>query len=210
MTNNDNAIAYVVDDDPAVRNSLYELIASTGRSAVCFESAEKFLDGFDRSRPGFLILDVRMPGMSGTQLHEKLLADDICLPVILFTGHGDIPMSVESIKRGAIDFLEKPCRPSQLREAITRAAAIAQDQHETAQQRKQLDNLLGQLSREERHVMEGIVAGNTNNKIASQLDVSVRTVQFRRTSLMNKLDVTDKTELIRIGNQLKSFSANTD
>ena len=210
MSRNDDIIAYVVDDDPALRKSLYELITTTGRRAVCFESAENFLEGFDRSKPGFLILDVRMPGMSGIQLHGKLLADNICLPVILFTGHGDIPMGVESMKRGAIDFLEKPCRPSQLREAITRAAAAAHNQHEVAQRRKRLDDLVGRLSREERHVMDGIVAGDTNSVIASRLDVSIRTIQFRRTSLMKKLNVTDKAELIRISDQLKRFAASTE
>jgi two-component system response regulator FixJ len=209
MSHNDNTIAYVVDDDHAVRKSLFESITAMGRRAVCFESAEQFLESFDRSKPGFLILDVCMPGMSGIQLHGKLLDDNISLPVILFTGHGDIPMGVESMKRGAIDFLEKPCRPSQLREAITRAAAVAQDQHEMAQRRKRLNDLLGQLSREVRHVMDGIVAGDTNSVIASRLDVSVRTVQFRRTSLMKKLNATDKTELIRISNQLKLVDAST-
>ena len=201
MANPNTPVVYVVDDDPAVRDSLRELLASTQHEVVCFDSAENFLRGFDASLPGCLILDVQMPRMSGIQLQEQLQSKGVRIPVIIFTGHGDVPMSVQAMKQGAIDFFEKPYRPKKLRDAVDHAMTLAAEWHQEKSQKHDLEELLSRLTLQERSVMDGIVAGKTNRQIALQLDVSLRTVQFRRTTLIKKLGVDGKEDLIQLANK---------
>ncbi len=193
MANPDTPVVYVVDDNPVVRESLRELFASTEHQVVCFDSVEHFLRGFDTSLLGCLILDVRMPGMSGIQLQEQLQSKGIRISVIIFTGHSDVPMSVPAMKQGAIDFFEKPYRPQNLRDAVDHAMTLAAKWHQKETQKHDREELLNRLTLEERSVVDGIVAGKTNRQIASQLDVSLRTVQFRRYTLISSLHADEET-----------------
>ncbi len=203
MANPNTPVVYVVDDDLAVRESLRELLVATHRKVVCFDSAMCFLRSFDASLPGCLILDVRMPEMSGIQLQEQLQSQGVRIPVIIFTGHGDVPMSVKAMKQGAIDFFEKPYRPQELRDAVDHALALAVEWHQEESRKNDLEELFGRLTQEERSVMDGIVAGKTNQQIASQLDISLRTVQFRRTTLMKKLNIDGKADLVQLANKAR-------
>lgn len=189
---------FVVDDDEAVRNSLAEVGQVMGLPVECYASAVEFLAQYDASRPGCLVVDIKMPEMSGLELQEQLVADGMQIPVIIITGHGDISATARAFKRGALDFLEKPCHPRQLAAAIGQAMDLDARRRQKDAQQAEAVALLGQLTSEERAVMEGIVAGNPCRIIASQLDVSLRTVQFRKASLLKKLEVESTAELISI------------
>lgn len=190
------ATVYVVEDDPAVRETLTDLVTGISLQVECFSSAEEFLDSYDLLQPGCLVLDVRMPGMNGIELQEKLVAEKCLLPIIVITGHGDVPMTVRAMKQGAFDFFEKPYRPSQLLESITKAIQLDASQRQKQLKRREIETMLQRLTTEERDVLRGIVAGRTNEAIAELLDVSLRTVQYRRASLMKKLDVESKSDLL--------------
>lgn len=189
---------YIVDDDEAVRDSLAVLVRAMNLQVACFDSAQQFLDECDLARPGCLVLDLRMPGMSGFDLQEHLVALESKLPIIIMTGHGDVPMSVRALKQGAIDFLEKPYRPQQMRESIRLAIEQDAKRREKYARQSHVESKIEGLTPDEKAVMEGIVAGKPNKVIASELDVSLRTVQFRRTSLMKKLGVDSKAALVQI------------
>ena len=194
----DKPTVFVVDDDSAMRDSLRQLIASTGFEVQCFGSAKDFLRQADRSGPACLVLDLRMPGMSGMDLHEKLVQHEIKIPVIFVTGHGDVSTGVRAMKSGAVDFLEKPYDPEQLIEAIRQG--IGQDAQRQRAQRVQAsaNALLAQLTNAESEIMAGIVDGKTNKQIAEELDLSLRTVQYRRAGIMKKMKVNSKPELITL------------
>ena len=145
--------------------------------------------------------------MSGIQLQEQLQSQGVRIPVIIFTGHGNVPMSVQAMKQGAVDFFEKPYRPKKLRDAVDHAMTLAAKWHQEESRKHDLEKLLGQLTREERTVMDGIVAGKTNRQIASQLDVSLRTVQFRRTTLIKKLGVDGKADLVQLTSKASSVAS---
>ena len=195
---------YVVDDDEAVRGSLERMIRSMDLDVVCFDSAESFKANVDDSRPACLILDIRMPGISGLELQDQLLSADFDIPVIIITGHGDVAMSVMAMKRGAIDFLEKPYRPAQLRASIRTALELSEQRFENRKRRKHVRRLLSQLSEEETAILKRIVDGMTNKEIADEFDVSLRTIQFRRSAIMQKLGVETKVELIQLGRYIES------
>ena len=189
---------FIVDDDEAVRESLCDKIRAMPLPTRCFASAEAFLDDCDPAHPGCLLLDVRMPGMTGLELQEQLAAKKIGLPVIIITGHGDVPMVVQSMRQGAIDFLEKPYLPDQLRESIHRALEVdAQRRQEQAEQ-EDAETRLARLTPSENDVVERIIAGRTNKQIASELDISLRTVQFRRSGIMEKLGVDSRAAMVEL------------
>lgn len=196
MIATDQPTVFVVEDDPAVRETLTDLVTGVSLLVQCFGSAEEFLEQYDPSRPGCLVLDVRMPGMTGIELQERLTAEKSLLPIIIITGHGDVPMTVRAMKQGAFDFLEKPYRPSQLLESISKALQLDASRRQKQSQRQKIESRIQCLTSEERDVLRGIVAGRTNEAVAQQLDVSLRTVQYRRASLMKKLDVDTKAELL--------------
>ena len=166
-------------------------------SCECYDSAAAFLLGFDPAKRCCLLLDLRMPGISGVELQEILIQNNTPIPIIIITGHGDVPMSVRSMKRGAVDFLEKPYRPQQLQESIQQAIEIDSKQRAEAARRKEIERQLEDLTSDEQGVMQRIVDGLTNKQIAGELDVSLRTVQFRRASLMKKLRVDSRAKLVR-------------
>ena len=191
-------IVFIVDDDEAVRESLYATIHAMSLHTKCFDSAEAFLDAVDPTQPGCLLLDVRMPGMTGIKLQEQLVATKIDLPVIIITGHADIPMAVQSMQQGAVDFLEKPYRSSQLRESVREALRVDAQRRQEREEQKGVEQKLARLTESENDVVERIVSGRTNKQIASELDISLRTVQFRRSSIMKKLDVDSRAALIEL------------
>lgn len=191
-------LVYVVDDDDDARESVRALVRSMGVSSEAFGSAEDFLDSFDPAKPGCLVTDVRMLGMSGIELQERLLADDIQIPVIIITAHPETPMTVKAVKKGAVSVLEKPCRDYELYEAIR--DALDRDARLRAEygEKKKFAEKLGSLTSVERDVLDLIVVGETNKVIARRLDVSVRTVENRRQRIFEKTDSGSLAELIRL------------
>lgn len=193
---------FVVDDDEAVRDSLTWLLEANGYTVRCFTSAEQFLSAwqqsYDPSRVACLILDVRMPGMSGPELQERLLADGTVLPIVFVTGHGDVPMAVTTMKKGAIDFIEKPFNEAELRSLVERMLAKARVDNASASQQKAAEDLLSRLTGREQQVLERIVAGRLNKQIADDLGISIKTVEAHRANIMEKLNVNTVADLLRL------------
>lgn len=187
---------YLIDDDPSMIAALRELVDLLGLKAVAFRSANEFLDAYSPDGPGCLVLDVRMPGMSGLELQKEILARGIELPTIVVTGFGDVRMAVEAMKAGAIEFLEKPFRTQELCDHIQRAVKLDAANWHNRQQRRQAQQQLAVLTRAEREVLDLVVAGKTNRLIAAELGLSVRTVEDRRARMMRKLNVSSRAELL--------------
>lgn len=193
---------YVVDDDEAVRDSLTWLLEANGYTVRCFSSAEQFMtawqQSYDPSRVACLILDVRMPGMSGPELQERLIADGTELPIVFITGHGDVPMAVSTMKKGAIDFIEKPFNEAELRALVERMLAKARTDKASATQQRAAEDLLSKLTGREQQVLERIVAGRLNKQIADDLGISIKTVEAHRANIMEKLNVNTVADLLRL------------
>lgn len=189
---------FVVDDDPSVRRGLARLIRSAGWNAAAFATAGEFLEQLPFSGTGCVILDVRMPGMSGPELHEQITRRGIALPIIFLSGHADVPTSVQAMKRGAVDFLTKPVDDKILLEAIRRAV----ERHGTAQaqerQGQRIHERLARLSSREREVMEYVVGGYRNKEIAAALGIAEKTIKVHRGRVMQKLKVCSVAELVRL------------
>lgn len=189
---------FVVDDEEAVRDSLQWLLESKGLKVALFDSAETFLAAYSPSQPGCLVVDVRMPGMSGLELQEKLAELHYSLPVIFITGHGDVPMAVQAVKHGAIDFLEKPFNDKDLLAIIERSLEHDRQQRERLQQANSAQSRLASLTPREREVMELVVAGKLNKLIADQLNISIKTVEAHRAKVMEKVGAHSLAELVQI------------
>ncbi|MBC2769377.1 response regulator transcription factor [Pusillimonas minor] len=189
---------FIVDDDEAVRDSLRWLLEANGYQVQAFESAETFLDTYDPDQVGVLIADVRMPGMSGLELQEALIARNSPLPIVFITGHGDVPMAVSTIKKGAVDFLEKPFNESDLRTIVARMLEQAAERASKAQAQKNHQAVLSRLTTREQQVLERIVAGRLNKQIAGDLNISIKTVEAHRANIMEKLQVTTVADLMKI------------
>jgi FixJ family two-component response regulator len=189
---------FIVDDDKGVRNSIRELVISVGIAAETFESALSFLDAFDDSHPGCLVLDVRMAGMSGLALQEKLAALGARIPIVFISGHGDIDMAVNAIKKGAVSFVQKPYRAQQLLDAIHEALQRDVAQRVVAGGNGELAERLHILTAREHEIMELALKGHTNKVIALKLGISHRTVEVHRSRLLEKLGVTSLTEFFRL------------
>jgi RNA polymerase sigma factor (sigma-70 family) len=189
---------YIVDDDEAVRDSLRWLLEANNYRVRAFPSGESFLAEYDEKRPGVLIVDVRMPGMSGLELQEQLIARKSTMPIVFITGHGDVPMAVSTIKKGAIDFLEKPFDESDLREIVGRMFEQANERLSQAQAQREHDAMLARLTAREQQVLERIVAGRLNKQIADDLGISIKTVEAHRANIMEKLQVTTVADLMKV------------
>ncbi len=201
MKQNGNAAeptVFVVDDDEAMRDSLRWLIESVGLRVECHDSAESFLESYYPGRSGCLLLDVRMPGMSGLELQEYLQQHEIDIPVIIITGHGDVPMSVRAMKKGAIDFIEKPFNDELLLDAIRNALAVNEKQREKRALRAELAARVATLTPREHQVMEMVTAGRSNKEIAAELGVSAKTVEAHRAKVMDKMQAGSLAELVRM------------
>ncbi|MCP4408555.1 MAG: response regulator transcription factor [Gammaproteobacteria bacterium] len=178
---------YLVDDDLSYRQSLRLLLEEEGFNVEDFDGAAAFLVFYDHHHPGCLVLDVRMPEVSGLELQDHLMEKGVRLPIIFLTGHGDVPMSVKAIKAGAVDFLEKPFDNELLLKSIRAAIATDARMRMTIAERSDIIQRFNRLTRREREVMNGVVVGKANKKIAGELDVSPRTVEVHRARVMQKM-----------------------
>lgn len=188
---------YVVDDDEAMRDSMTWLLEGEGYVVACFDSAESFLKARRDDMRGCLILDVRMPEMSGLELHEKLDALGSELPVIFVTGHGDVPMAVSALQRGACDFIEKPFHNEDLLSRIVRALELDAQLSARRQRNGAISHRLDQLTQRESEVMKLVVAGKLNKQIADELNISMKTVEAHRARVMEKMGVRTLAELVK-------------
>ena len=191
-------VVHVVDDDLAVRQSLSFLLASDGLPVRLHESALAFLDAMTDTSTGCIVTDVRMPGIDGIELLRRLKARGFSLPVIVMTGHADVPMAVEAMKEGAVDFIEKPFDDDMFLAAV-RSALRLQEQHaQRDAQITEVQSRLQGLSERERQVLEGLVAGKANKVIAYDLGISPRTVEIYRANVMTKMQAGSLSELVRM------------
>lgn len=196
-------VVYVVDDDRAVRDSLHLLLKSAGMVSEGFESAGAFLAVFQPDRIGCLVADIRMPGMNGLELQQELVSRKVEIPVIFITGHGDVPMAVNAMKAGAVDFLTKPFRNQDLLDRIETALESARDGFEDHEKVRQARARYASLTPRESEVMALVVNGLANKVIAMDLGVSQRTVELHRARVMQKMGVRSLAELVRIAESLK-------
>ncbi|MHC5306524.1 response regulator transcription factor [Bartonella sp. LJL80] len=192
-------IVYIIDDDVSVREALADLLASVDIATQSFENIEAFLQAEKQAAISCLVLDVRMPGQSGMDFHHQMKESGIEIPVIFITGHGDIPMSVAAIKRGAIDFLTKPFREQDILEAIHRGLKASQYLARQKGQRIRIEKKYDALNAGEKAVMALLVKGYMNKQIAAELNVSEITVKVRRSNVMQKMKAKSFAELIRMG-----------
>ena len=193
-----DATVYIVDDDPAVRDSLEWLVGSLQYQVETFADATSFLDSLNPERTACLVLDVRLPGMSGLQLQQRLKDEGINLPIIIITGHGDVPMAVRAMQAGARHFLEKPFREQELLDCIQDAidAAVADS---TAQQAKNhIHQRVDQLTPREKQIMHDIVDGLTNREIGQKHNISSKTVEVHRTRVMHKMQAGSLPDLVKM------------
>lgn len=191
-----NPVVHIVDDDEAVRQSLAFMLSSAGLPVRVYESAKAFLDGLDPAQCGCLITDIRMPDISGLELLHRIKGRVRCLPAIVITGHGDVPLAVEAMKAGAIDFIEKPFDEEAILSAVQ--TALEKTEWESDGDLAGIVARLATLSERERQVLEGLVAGHANKVIAATLGISPRTVEVYRANLMTKMQAKSLSELIRM------------
>ncbi len=189
---------YVVDDDDAVRKSLRFLFKSLALTADCYATAQDFLAHYRPEQPGCLVLDVRMPGMSGLELQQELNLRGAMLPVIFITGHGDIPMAVEAMQHGAFDFLQKPFRDQDLLDRVQRALAKDEENRKAHRDVEQMRRHFAELTPREREVLQLLMAGKSNKVMAADLGLSQRTVEIHRARVMEKTGAHSIAQLVRM------------
>lgn len=189
---------YVVDDDEAVRDSLQWLLEGKDYRVKCFDSAATFLARLDVREMACLIADIRMPGMSGLELQDRLVERKSPLPIVFITGHGDVPMAVATMKKGAMDFIEKPFQESELLSVVERMLESARGAFNQHQEQASRDALLSRLTARETQVLERIVAGRLNKQIADDLGISIKTVEAHRANIMEKMSANTVADLLKI------------
>jgi len=190
-------LVYVIDDDQAMRDSLDFLLDAAGLKARLFESAVSFLEALPALGPGCIVSDVRMPNLDGLELLKRLRETNKSLPIIIMTGHGDIPLAVEAMKLGAIDFIEKPFEDDRLIGTIKAALGGVAQRHQGDEVTADIALRIASLSPRERQVMEGLVAGLSNKLIARDYDISPRTIEVYRANVMTKMQASSISELVR-------------
>jgi two-component system response regulator FixJ len=193
-----DAIVHVIDDDEAVRQSLEFLLRASGITARTYESASAFLNALPATEAGCVITDVRMPGISGIELLKRLGEMQVGLPVIVMTGHGDVPLAVEAMKNGAVDFLEKPYEDDLLLGSVRSALDRAQQNAARDARRADVEARLTTLTNREREVLDGLIAGKPNKIIAFDLAISPRTVEIYRANVMTKMAAASLSDLVRM------------
>jgi two-component system response regulator FixJ len=201
-----SALVFIVDDDDAVRNSIRLLMKSLGLATRPLSTAQEFLATYDPQQPGCLILDVRMPGMSGLELQQQLNLKGAIIPVIFITGHGDVPMAVEAMQQGAFDFLQKPFRDQDLIERVQRALARDQSNRAELSERTKVRERFESLTPREREVLALVTSGKANKVMAADLDVSQRTVEIHRARVMEKMHASSLAQLVRMMMELEEVS----
>ena len=189
---------YVVDDDEAVRDSLQWLLEGKDYRVRCFDSAETFLSRYDPREVACLLVDIRMPGISGLELQDRLIERKSPLPIVFITGHGDVPMTVTTMKKGAMDFIPKPFKEEELLSVVERMLDQAREAFADFQHAANRDALMGKLTARESQVLERIVAGRLNKQIADDLGISIKTVEAHRANIMEKLNANTVADLLKI------------
>lgn len=195
---NPSHTVFIVDDEASVRKALRLMMSTAGHKVEVFASATEFLDAYDRTTIGCLILDVRMPGMDGLALLRHLTSEQAPLPVIMLSAHGDIPMAVGAVKTGAVDFLEKPAQPSTLREKVAAALELAQQWHYDQLERQEILKGYSKLTAREREVAELLADGKSTDMIAKLLGTSRNTVRVQRHNIRNKMHAVTPAELVKM------------
>ncbi len=193
-----DSIVHVVDDDDAIRDALSWLLRSRGLASRTWPAAEDFLAGWSEALHGCIVLDVRMGGMSGVELFDRLIALRARLPVIFLTGHGDVPLAVAALKKGAFDFVEKPFNDNELVDKILAAVTHDRSQRDRVAREGDVAARLGALSAREKQVMERVLAGDYNKTIADDLGIAVRTVEVHRARIFEKMGVRSAVELAQL------------
>jgi FixJ family two-component response regulator len=189
---------YVVDDDEAVRDSLQWLLEGKGYRVRCFDSAESFLSRYDAREVACLIVDIRMGGMTGLELQTRLIEVRSPLPIVFITGHGDVPMAVDTMKKGAMDFIQKPFNEAELVPLVEKMLEQAKESFAGSQLAANRETLLSKLTLRESQVLERIVAGRLNKQIADDLGISIKTVEAHRANIMEKLNANTVADLLKI------------
>src|SRR5690242_19637469 len=198
---------YIVDDDSGVRSSIRVLMKSVGLAAMPFSSAKEFLDAYHVRSPGCLVLDIRMPGMSGLELQEALNERGAVIPVIFITGHGDIPMAVEAMRHGAFDFQQNPFRDQDLIDRIQQALVRDAETRQSLQEHARIRARIGSLTPREREVLDLLTSGKANKSMAQDLGLSQRTVEIHRAHVMEKMGAKSVAELVRMVMDLEHKSS---
>ncbi len=189
---------YVVDDDEAVRDSLQWLLEGKDYRVRCFDSGETFLGRYDPREVACVLVDIRMAGMTGLELQDRLIERNSPLPIVFITGHGDVPMAVDTMKKGALDFIQKPFDEEQLVSTVERMLAAAKDSFAESLQAASRHALISKLTTRESQVLERIVAGRLNKQIADDLGISIKTVEAHRANIMEKLNANTVADLLKI------------
>ncbi|HNP63672.1 MAG TPA: response regulator transcription factor [Woeseiaceae bacterium] len=189
---------FIVDDDSAIRSAMQALMESVDLPHEIFASADDFLAKETRQRPGCLVLDIRMPGLGGLELQQELISRGNTLPIIFITGHGDVPMAVEAMQKGAVDFIQKPFRDQELLDRIRKALATDKKRREKRERVSQVADRLATLTKREREVFDLVVTGKPNKIIAYELDVSQRTVEIHRARVMEKMQAGSLADLVKM------------
>lgn len=193
-----NQTVYVVEDDEAVRDSLALMLRSAGLNVATYSNANAFLSAWNEDMAGCLVLDIRMPGMDGMELQKALNDQHSLLPIIFVTGHGDVPMAVEAMKHGAVDFIQKPYREEELLDKIQSALKQDAEQRDSLQRKQDIVRRVQSLTPREREIMDRMIAGQANKVIAIELDISQRTVEIHRSRVMHKMGTHSLAHLVRM------------
>ncbi len=196
--NEQTPTVFIVDDDPAIRFAMQALMDSVNLDHEIFASADEFLEKVTDQRPGCLVLDIRMPGLGGLELQEELIKRGNTLPIIFITGHGDVPMAVDAMQKGAVDFIQKPFRDQELLDRIREALATDEERREAQQHHAEVSSRLNRLTNREREVFDLVVTGKPNKVIAYELGVSQRTVEIHRARVMEKMQARSLADLVRM------------
>ncbi len=197
MTNK-NVTIHIVDDDPSMLKYLRELVSSIGYQSKVYNDANEFLENYTADGYGCLILDLRLPGISGLDLHQQLEKNNIDLPVIMISGFGDISTVVKAMKAGVLDFLEKPFKGQELLDLVHNAISTHKKNRKKHKLQYKTQERIDSLTKREKQVMELVVAGKLNKDIAKELEISVKTVEVHRSNVMDKMEVSSVTDLVRM------------
>ncbi len=196
--NDTQQTVYVVEDDEAVRDSLELLLKSDGKPVRTYDNANAFLKDYSEKMAGCIVLDIRMPGMDGMELQKKLNEKHSILPIIFVTGHGDVPMAVDAMKEGAVDFIQKPYREEALLQKIEAALEQDQAQRKTLGEKQEILRRVKSLTPREHEIMDRMIAGQANKVIAIELEISQRTVEIHRSRVMHKMGTHSLAHLVRM------------